>query len=582
MKALDRTVADWFTRIRTRQLTLPRFQRLEAWDHSGVADLLTTVLRELPAGATLILAVGDQEKFLSRTMIDAPTKGERVTEQLLDGQQRLTALWRSLNDKYEDRTYLVGFEEDPNHEGQKRPYAFGQSRWYRNGQRYPLWVDFPQGCWERQFIPVSVLHPDAELSSVRSWVKAAVPNGAEADRDELFDTVVDLQQRVRHYNLPYLALPVETPREVALEVFVKMNTSSVRLTMFDIIVALVEEAAGQSLHKLVDRVRERVPRADSYADLPNLVLDVAALRQNRTPNNAGYKGIDFKKMISEWDDLIDGIAGMVEFLEQERVFDKERLPTYPAIPVIASAWKYLPTRADALGNAFYVLRKYLWRAFLTSRYERTTANASLQDFRGIKSFLLGATDETAIPVFNEGLYTLPTAEELAYADWPARRTTLGRGLLALQIKCGGLDIADGAIAMATNITKREYHHLFPDSLLRDCGIEQRERFRAVNCALITWRTNRTISNKHPLDYLRERADNNALGEEDLRYRLRTHLIPYDELALGGTVGQDDVENCEWLKLAYQEFVQARSKLLQRAATLAYEGRPLDLKAIYDG
>ena len=30
-------------------------------------------------------------------------------------------------------------------------------------------------------------------------------------------------------------------------------------------------------------------------------------------------------------------------------------------------------------------------------------------------------------------------------------------------------------------------------------------YRAVNCALITWRTNRTISNKDPIAYLKERA-----------------------------------------------------------------------------
>jgi hypothetical protein len=46
-------------------------------------------------------------------MVDAPESGEKVTEQLLDGQQRLTALWRSLHDKYPDRSYLIGFEVDP-------------------------------------------------------------------------------------------------------------------------------------------------------------------------------------------------------------------------------------------------------------------------------------------------------------------------------------------------------------------------------------------------------------------------------------------------------------------------------------
>ena len=103
---LDRFLPEWFSRIRSRQITLPRFQRVGAWGHREVSGLLTTVLRGLPSGAALILEVGDEEKFSSRTMVDAPDSGGKVNEQLLDGQQRLTALWRSMHDKYEDRTYL--------------------------------------------------------------------------------------------------------------------------------------------------------------------------------------------------------------------------------------------------------------------------------------------------------------------------------------------------------------------------------------------------------------------------------------------------------------------------------------------
>ena len=99
---------------------------------------LTTVLRGLPSGAALILEVGDDEKFSSRTMVDAPDSGEKLNEQLLDGQQRLTALWRSLRDKYEDRTYLVGFEEDPGNGKAKLPYVFGQARWSKNGKGVDL------------------------------------------------------------------------------------------------------------------------------------------------------------------------------------------------------------------------------------------------------------------------------------------------------------------------------------------------------------------------------------------------------------------------------------------------------------
>ncbi len=60
MHAHDRFIVEGFSRIRSRQITLPRFQRMLAWGHGEVSGLLTTVLRGLPSGATLILEVGDQ------------------------------------------------------------------------------------------------------------------------------------------------------------------------------------------------------------------------------------------------------------------------------------------------------------------------------------------------------------------------------------------------------------------------------------------------------------------------------------------------------------------------------------------
>lgn len=250
MEAHNRFLPDWFSRIRTRQITLPRFQRFEAWEHSAVADLLTTVVRGLPSGTTLILEVGDAEKFISRTMIDAPQTGERVTEQLLDGQQRLTALWRSLNDKYPDRTFLVTYEEDPSNADKKQLLVYGQSRWSKNGVRYPVWVDDPKECWKRECVPVRLLRPGDIGEEVNEWIEKAI---VEADQDiavyktaykNLSQVINELRTKVSLFNLPHLSLPVTTPKEVALDVFVKMNTSSVRLSTYDIVVALVEEETG--------------------------------------------------------------------------------------------------------------------------------------------------------------------------------------------------------------------------------------------------------------------------------------------------------------------------------------------------
>ena len=580
MNAYDRYLPVWFSRIRTRQITLPRFQRFTAWGHAEVSGLLTTVLRGLPSGAALILEVGDEEKFPSRTMVDAPDSGDRVTEQLLDGQQRLTALWRSLHDKYDDRTYLIGFEDDPGREGARLPYVYGHSRWSRDGRRYPLWTDDPADCWRRGLIPLLLLRPDDISNEIDAWIEAAIPDGSLdkfADYKAINRTIEALRTSVREFNLPYLALPTTTPKEVALDVFIKMNTSSVKLSTYDIVVALVEEETGKSLHSHVDALRAAVPRASDYADLPSLVLDVVALRQDRSPSQAGYRGIDYSRMVNEWDSVEDGIRGMATFLEEESIFDDQRLPSYTAIPILAALWEHLPSQPDQLGNAKHLLRRFLWKAFLTSRYEQSSATNALQDYRGLRRVLTEDAGEDSVPILNEDSFPCPTKEMVLRADWPKRKSILGRGLLALMLKAGAQDLADGTRASVTSITSkdhpREYHHLFPVSTLEDAKVPDDQIYRALNCALITWRTNRTIANKDPVAYIKERADSNALGEVELQRRLLTHLIPYSELAVGYQGLSDQDRRCR-VKDDYREFLNARAELLAEVAERACLGEPI--------
>ena len=149
-------------------------------------------------------------------MTDAPENGDKVTEQLLDGQQRLTDLWRSLHDKYKDRTSLIGFEDDPHNGGAKQPCVYGQARWVRNGTRYPVWTDSDESCWQRGLIPLRLLRPEDRKDEIDQWIECAISSSAvdtfEAYK-ELNRLISELRTRVRKFNLPYLSLPAKTEKK---------------------------------------------------------------------------------------------------------------------------------------------------------------------------------------------------------------------------------------------------------------------------------------------------------------------------------------------------------------------------------
>lgn len=110
MEARNRTLTAWFNMVRSGEIMLPRFQRYEAWSPQDVTGLLVSVVDDLPIGSALVLAVGDSPPFVTRTIAGEPLPppGTRTLENLLDGQQRLTALWRSMRDGYPDRQILPG------------------------------------------------------------------------------------------------------------------------------------------------------------------------------------------------------------------------------------------------------------------------------------------------------------------------------------------------------------------------------------------------------------------------------------------------------------------------------------------
>jgi hypothetical protein len=545
IEARDRPLPDWFTRIRTHQTVLPRFQRFEAWGHDNNTQLFNTILRDLPIGAVLILEIGNEEPFISRPLEGAPTDGERVTEHLLDGQQRLTALWRGLHNNYVDRTYFLRLEPD---EETGMPYFVESiSRWQREDDKEmrPFWANKPAGLWKRRMIPLDFFSPElAAQQRFRAWAKQAIDD--QEERDDVSDKVSEIRQKFSAFNLPFLSLPVGTKPETALDVFIKMNTSAAPLLIYDIVVAQVEARMDTSLHDLVGATKTACPTLAEYYPPEDLALYAGALLQGKAPTNATYLAKDFgPQLLATWDKFLAGVKRAVTFLEEERIFDAARLPSDVVVPVLTALWAVAPNSLDAEGRARLILSKYLWRAFFSDRYEKSTNSRALVDFNELKPLVTGVKGAAVPSIFDEHQHPLPDVEALVSAGWPKKKDRIGRAILAVALKHGGRDLADAGEATRTSLARREYHHLFPDAYLQRLGFRDDRIYLSLNCALVTWQTNRNISDKEPEKYLAERLDGTNVTEKQIRERLETHLIPYQEMVDGD----------------YEKFLQKRASLI---------------------
>lgn len=549
-----RPVDDWLTEIDRSRLVLPRFQRMEAWGASQVEELLQSVVDGLPVGAVLLLQVTGKPEFAYRALEGAPEAPEQeghIREMLLDGQQRLTALWRSLNDDYPRDSYFLRVFATGDIDPEDLPIVERVRHYTRNGKKYPLWASRPDDIYGRGLIPISLLNPDREKDA-EEWVDQVTRDASRDDYRSLNKQVSQYREVVKRFQIPYIRLMAGTEPEAVIATFTKMNTQGTPLSPFDLVVARME-MHDIDLHNLSERLWTNIPALKRFSRVDDLdILRALTLLGGKKPTRTNVLRLDPDHLRSRWNDLESGTRRALEFLRDEMIFDGDRIPTEAVLPVLFALWAEIPEGGIEEGNARTLLRKYIWRAFFSVQYERAVNTAAQQDFKALRECLKG--NEAEIPVMGSELPESP--DEFVEAGWPKRRDRIARAILCVTLRGQAKDIYDAKPISATNIRSREYHHLFPKKYLRDQGmLEEDLANRALNVALVTWKTNRQISATNPRQYLQDASDQ-ILDDSELRSRLHSHLIPVDP----------------FLEQEYEAFLVQRAEMVFKGMQGLVEGK----------
>ena len=527
MEARIKTVDGWFTMIRQGLLTLPRFQRFEVWGPEQIKAVFQNMLRvpSLPIGALLTLEVGDKELFRSRPISGAPEAQGQAHMNLLDGQQRMTAIWRSLTDNYEDLTIFISLEnaEQPEIEVVRRHRD-------KDHNLMPAWASNPSACLERKLIPAKVLAPGMEGEQEKErWVRDACP---EHDRDaslDLSNQISRFRERIGKYQIPFLSLPVSTDQDTAIDIFIKMNTSASPLKDFDIVVAQIESSAGESMHDMISELKGQVPEANEYCRVEDAVLAIGALLSGKPPMKRTYLSTEFGKQLPElWERVVLGIKRAADFLSTEMILSGRLLPTDAVFHLSAALSADAPdSDPDQKEKARSLIRKAIWRASFTDRYRRTFTGM-LADHSAIRD-LFSDPQGAKPPLFDED-HHLPEVDGLIRGGWPTRKDRLGRAIIAVSLFGGGRDIIDGAKIDVATVRSREFRQIFPQEAISK-NLPSQWADSALNCWFVSGKEKRKNADV-PQQLIKNLTDEAGITERELRDRLESHMIPYEELASG--------------------------------------------------
>ena len=519
MQPVNKNIDSWLEDIRRGIVRLPRFQRREAWSYKHVENFLDAlIIRNGPIGVLLTLEVDpNRQPFFTRSLEGTENNGELCRTHLLDGQQRLTAIWKALNDLYDDRIYLVKFENRGN-----EYCAVSIESVTKNKQ----WAKSPESLFDCGYLPVNLLYPKDGLIRIEEWIRDV---GKRVSMGNFRSMIIQLWHQVSSKSFPCLSLPQATSAEDAIDIFINTNTSFVKLTPYNIAVAQFEAATQESLQVLVDKIGQDVSGIvdlEGEDNLGDLVLKVACLFQGKMPTYGNYRNLDMQLLMDQHDKILSGIKWATEIVNKQKIWKERQLPTSVPLRVLPALHQFLPQHGDDRAKADRLVIQYLWRSFFTNRYDRQANSRLKKDYDALRRSLENKKYSCSAEIFSE---PLPKKEDLLSEGWPRSRGIRKRAIIAICNKQGARDVASNVELNSVN--NRHYHHIFPRGLFKRLNIKNCDPELALNCMLIDEPSNLDWSARWPGDYILERIENSGLSGKDakqeLRSRLESHLLPSD-------------------------------------------------------
>ncbi|WP_419932301.1 GmrSD restriction endonuclease domain-containing protein [Candidatus Poriferisodalis sp.] len=556
----EEPLADLLRKASDGLLQLPDFQRGWVWDDAHIVSLLASISLSFPIGAVMTLRTGNPEvQFRPRPIegvkLDQPQEPEFM---LLDGQQRMTSLYLALHSSAPVPTRDSGGRDtlrhyyanidaciDPSTDREDDGIvSVPENRKITSdfGRQVDLDLSTREAEIEAGHFPLDIVLDGGETMD---WQIAYLENGP-GERDERLDEwkrfVEAVVKPFTSYQVPAIELASSTPKEAVCQVFEKVNTGGVSLTVFELLTATF---AAENFN-LRDDWNTRKSKFNEHSVLARFeatdflqIVTLLATHEARSAYVASGHESDRAPAVSckrkdvlrltradyeKWAGIAtNAVLRGVPFLHSECIFAGRDLPYTTQLVPLSSILAVLGPEADGLGNA-QRLRQWYWCGVFGEMYGGATETRFGIDLQDVVDWVQrnGPTPRTiAASQFQAArLLTLRTRNSAAY-----------KGLYALQMQRGGRDFRTGKPidVLAYFDDNIDIHHIFPKKWCADHGIEGGILDSVVNKTAIDSRTNQIIGGDAPSRYLTRLQERDGIDPAELNAIVRSHGV--DPMAL---------------------------------------------------
>jgi hypothetical protein len=547
-------LAQLLEQARCGALQLPDFQRGWVWDDNGIKSLLASISLSYPIGAVMTLQTGNPDvkfrpRLLEGVQLDKEVEPETL---LLDGQQRTTSLFlvlksgkpvptRDSRGKNLHRRYYIHIPTALNPTADREDDALqsvpadGLVKNFRGDVKLDLSTRAAE--IKAQMFPLGVV---LDYSATMAWQLEYLQSGP-GEPDDRLQTWMQFNEAIINtfvqYQVPTIQLVKATPKEAVCQVFEKVNTGGVALTVFELLTATYaaddfnlrddwrDRRDKLSAHSVLDRFSETdfLQVVTLLSTLARREAHLAAHTDAAVAPAVSCKRRDILRLeLEEYKKWADPAAKAVErvvpFLHGEHIFAGRDVPYATQIVPLAAMFARLGSNADSFGVR-ELLRRWLWCGVFGEMYGGSTETRFAFDVPDVLAWVDDADAEPRTvreaQFQAERLLSLRTRGSAAY-----------KGLYALQMKRGGRDFRTGSTidihAHADDAI--DIHHIFPQAWCSQTNVDAKLADSVVNKTAIDAHTNRRIGGNAPSKYLDKLEKQDKVPADQLDAILRSHDI----------------------------------------------------------
>ncbi len=517
--------------IETGVLKIPQFQRSFVWDRHRSARLVDSLLKGYPIG-TFILWKTKEELRSIRNLGNAPLpatpEGDYI-QYVLDGQQRLTTLYATING--------LTVERDGRSDDFSKIYVDLDAE--PTGDLVLIDIQEKQ---DQSYISVQ------ELLSADFTTLAAFP-------PKYHEKMNDYKHALEAYNFSVILVP-EAPLDVATEIFTRINVNGKPLSVFEIMVAKTYSADRN--FDLAERTANLVEDLSDagYDTLPDItILQAVSAIMVQGCSKKDLLNLNKDEFISAWPRAEDAIRAAVDYFRSSLRIPASRLLPYNALIVPFAYFFSLHPKKPA-GEMRRLLIELFWRVSLGGYYSQSLESRLAQDLKQVDRILKQEQPdyEYAVDVSTDFL--------IKNGAFITTRSFI-KAILCVLASKKPQSFKDNSDVFISNdwlkrANSRNYHHFFPKAFLKKRGVSDTEANHIGNITLVDEYLNKgEIKDKQPSVYMTKFKHENP----DLEAAMTTHLIGPDKFG----IWEDN----------YKLFLEQRCELLSKELKKKILNRKID-------